>query len=197
MFNWNNLQFYPVAIKALKDDKILLASSDTVLGLFGQLSEISKKKLDTIKKRNLKPYIVIIRSADVLSEFTDQVFDDRLQKIMRQYWPGPLTIIFKAKDEVPGWMKGIDGTIAIRVPDHAGLQQLLEQCDGLFTTSANISDQPLPHEYNQIDPIILEQVELVCCDKNMCYNGLASTVIDYSTGSMKVLRQGAVVVDSI
>ncbi len=197
MFDWNNLQFYPVAIKALKDDKILLASSDTVLGLFGQLSEISKKKLDTIKKRNLKPYIVIIRSVDVLSEFTDQVFDDRLQKIMQQYWPGPLTIIFKAKDEVPGWMKGADGTIAIRVPDHAGLQNMLQQFYGLFTTSANISDQPLPHEYDQIDPIILEQVELVCCDKNMCYNGLASTVIDYSAGSMKVLRQGAIVIDSI
>lgn len=197
MLNWDEENKYQFLVDVLCDDKVVLAASDTVLGLFAQLSKNAKEKLDIIKQRNLKPYIVLIKSAQSLYYFTDQHLDASVQKIIAQYWPGPLTIIFKAKSALPDWMIGADGTIAIRVPDHAGLQYLLHHVDGLFTTSANISDQPIPHSYSQINSIILNQVAEVCCDQHKIYDGLASTIIDFSSGSIKIIRLGAVIIDSI
>ena len=197
MLDWKNREVIEKFLQVIEHDGIVLAQSDTVLGLFGRLSQISKEKLDTIKKRNLKPYIVLIQSANLLPRFIDQQLTSDMQKIIDTYWPGPLTIIFKAKSSLPDWLQGSNGTIAMRVPDHQGLQQLLQQIDGLFTTSANISDQPLPNCYEVIDPIILEQVQLVCCTPGVLYDGLASTILDFSSGSIKIIRQGAIQLNSI
>ncbi|MBP6869975.1 L-threonylcarbamoyladenylate synthase [Candidatus Babeliales bacterium] len=197
MLSWNEKDDYPYMIDVLRADGVLLASSDTVLGLFAQLSEKSKQKLDFIKIRSLKPYIVLIESVHLLDKFTDQKIDESMQEIMHRYWPGPLTIIFKAKSTLPNWIKGVDGTIAIRVPAHQGLQDLLTQVGGLFTTSANLSDQPLPMSYDQINPVLLDMVQAVCCDRFKIYDGPASTIIDFSSGSIKVIRMGTVVLDSI
>ena len=197
MLNWNDNSFYPLAVDVLRHDGILLAASDTVLGLFAQLSEKSKQKLDIIKHRNLKPYIVLIKSSDSLHKFTDQLVDESMQQIIDRYWPGPLTIIFKAKSNLPDWMVGGNRTIAIRIPDHAGLQKLLQEVDALFTTSANISDQPIPESYAQINPAILDQVQQVCCEPDKIYDGPSSTIIDFSSGSIKIIRLGAIIIDSI
>ena len=197
MFDWNEKCNYERMIEVLHSDEVVLASSDTVLGLFAQLSEKAKKKLDAIKQRNLKPYIILIASKDLLSDFTDQYIDVSMRHIIDTYWPGPLTIIFKAKSTLPDWMIGSQGTVAIRIPDHEGLQKLLKNVTTLFTTSANISDQPVPDQYGLVNRDILEQVGCVCCDVDKIYDGPASTIIDFSSGSIKIIRVGAVVVDSI
>ena len=184
-------------INALQQDKVFLCSSDTVLGLFAQLSEKSKKKIDSIKKRNLKPYIVMVPSFDAIMQFVDQDLSAQMLTIIKQYWPGPLTVIFKAKKDLPVWLVGADQTIAIRIPDHAGLQEILHSLGALFTTSANISDQPLPVSYAQIDPLILEQVDGVCCDTLMIYDGPASTILNFSQDSIVVIRSGVIKIDSI
>lgn len=197
MLDWNGRDNYQHLIDILQNDGVVLASSDTVLGLFAQLSEKSKKRLDAVKKRNVKPYIVLIKSAHQLHNFIDQPIDDAMQKIIDQCWPGPLTIILKAKSTLPDWLVSSQKTIAIRIPDHQGLQKLLQHFDGLFTTSANISDQPLPDRYSDVNPELLQQVQAVCCQVDKIYDGPASTIVDFSSGSIKILRLGAVVIDSI
>lgn len=197
MNNWNNQKTFDQVLEFLKQDKIVLAQSDTILGLFGNLSSVAKKKLDNIKKRNLKPYIVLIQSVNSIANFTDQLLDANMLHIMNRYWPGPLTIIFKAKSTLPDWMIGSQGTIALRVPKHEGLQKVLHGVDGIFTTSANISDHPVPNSYTEIDTLILEQVDLIACPQDFVSDGPASTILDFSSGSMKIIRLGAVNVDSI
>jgi len=197
MLSWNDKKSLSFLINAFQEDKVVLCSSDTVLGLFARLSEKTKKKIDSIKKRNLKPYIVMVKSFDIVLEFIDQDLNPDMVSIMKKYWPGPLTIIFKAKKTLPAWMVGTDGTIAMRIPDHQGLQAVLDVVDSLFTTSANISDQPLPASYNQVSPLILEQVDEVCCDPVMVYDGPASTIIDFSCDAIVIIRQGVIKIDSI
>ncbi|MGZ6254916.1 MAG: L-threonylcarbamoyladenylate synthase [Candidatus Chromulinivorax sp.] len=188
---------YDDAVNVLINDGVVLAPSDTVLGLFAQLSEEAKSNLDNIKIRNQKPYIVLVNNKEKIFDFIDQEIDENLEKIMSKYWPGPLTIIFKAKATLPSWMKSVDGTIAIRVPDNEKLQYLLQNISYLFTTSANISDQPLPLSYHEIDRKILEQV--FCCDiqLNTIYNSKPSTIINYSSGSIQIIRLGAIDLNSI
>ncbi len=197
MNNWNNQKTIDQVLEFLKQDKIVLAQSDTILGLFGNLSFAAKQRLDNIKKRNLKPYIVLIQSVNSIAAFTDQFIDANMLHIMNRYWPGPLTIIFKAKSNLPDWMIGSQGTIALRIPKHEGLQKILQHFDGIFTTSANVSDHPVPNSYAEIDALILEQVDLIACPQDFVSDGPASTILDFSSGSIKIIRLGAVVVDSI
>ncbi len=196
MLSWDKKDDYRLLVDALMHDEVVLAASDTVLGLFAQLSEKSKKRLDFIKQRNLKSYIILVQSVDQISDFTDQEVDESMRSIIDQYWPGPLTIIFKAKSTLPEWMIHPQGTVAIRVPDHEGLQKILEKVGALFTTSANMSDQPVPDRYNFVNPEILNKVKFVCCNQNKIYDGPASTIIDLSSGSIKIIRMGEIEIDS-
>ncbi len=196
VLSWNDEKSIEFMINAFEQDKILLCSSDTVLGLFASLSEISKKKIDSIKKRNLKPYIVMAHSFDSIMNLIDQDITSEMMAIIKQYWPGPLTIIFKAKKDLPDWMIGQDKTLAVRIPDHQGLQKILDSVGFLFTTSANISDQSLPLCYDEINPIILEQVDGVCCDPSVIYDGPASTILDFSRDKISIVRQGVIKIDS-
>jgi tRNA threonylcarbamoyl adenosine modification protein (Sua5/YciO/YrdC/YwlC family) len=195
---WNKKDALSAITKSLQHDGVVLSSSDTVLGLFAQLSEIAKKKLDAIKQRNMKPYIVLISSLKSLNQFIDQDLDESMTNIMTTYWPGPLTIIFKAKSTLPDWLKSEQGTIAIRIPEHQGWQEILEHVQAVFTTSAKITDEPLPLKISDIDPRVLDQVQVVCYNQGQeVYDGKPSTILDFSTGSIRIIRHGAVVLDSI
>jgi len=197
MFLFKEKKELQIVIEGLQSDGVMLSPSDTVLGLFAQLSEKSKNKLDLIKQRDIKPYIILLSSAHLLYDYIDQDLDSTMKKIITTYWPGPLTIIFKAKTILPDWLQGQDGTIAIRVPQHETLQQILEHVDSLFSTSANISGEVVATKIADVHPLIKEKVDMVCGDHHVSYNEQASTIIDFSTGVLQILRQGAVKLDSI
>jgi len=190
----DNLQ---LMLKCLQNNEVVLSASDTVLGLFAQLSEKSKKKLDLIKQRNIKPYIILLSSTSCLDAFIEQELDENMKNIMMSYWPGPLTIVFRAKSILPDWLKSQQDTIAIRIPSHEGLQKIIQSIGGLFTTSANISDQPLPKKFSEINLMLLKHVYVYDCDQDAIYDGIASTIIDFSHNDIRILRQGTVQIDSI
>lgn len=183
-------------LEGLRSDKIVVAQADTIVGLFGKLSQVAKIDLDRIKQRKGKPYIVLLPSYDVIFEFIDQPLTCQMDDLLQKYWPGPLTVIFKAKSNLPDWLRAENNTIALRVPNHDGLQEILMQERALFSTSANISDRPVPERYQDIAPEILAQV-VNAVDPDAIHSGLASTILDFSLGSIKMLRLGAVAVDSI
>lgn len=192
MIYWSDTQAMEQIKSVLKDDRVLLASGDTVLGLWCNVTEAAFYNLNTIKKRSGMPYLITIASADRLSEFTDQILTDTLQNLIATCWPGPVTLIFKAKLDLPKYMIGSDGTIALRVPDHEGLLKILPHFKGLFSTSANIHGQPVVNCLDQIDPFIEQQVGLICLDAEQeCYSTSPSTILDCSSGRIKVVRSGA------
>ena len=95
------------------------------------------------------------------------------------------------------WLTSSQRTIAIRVPHHEGFQKVLEQVGAVFTTSANITDEPLPQKVSDINPVILDQVQVACYDESQIYDGKPSTILDFSAGVVRIVRQGAVAIDSI
>lgn len=198
MVYWND----PGSIQKLKGtldrNEIVLASGDTVLGLWGNLTLQAFEKMNKIKQRSDKPYLITIASAAHLSRFTDQSLTDRLQTLIETCWPGPVTLIFQARKNLPSWMISEEGTIALRVPDHEGLLQLLIYFDGLFSTSANIHGQSLANCIDQIDPIIEQQVGMICGDREqICYSQSPSTILDCSLGKIQVVRSGAFSIEKL
>lgn len=192
MIFWNDVDSIEKMKQALQADQVVLASGDTVLGLWGNLTLSAFAKINQIKQRNDKPYLITIGSMHGLQKFTDQILTDRLQTLIETCWPGPVTLIFQARQDLPSWMVGQDKTVALRVPDHDGLLKLLTHFDGLFSTSANITGHSIPNCIDQIDPALLQQVALICAQKEaVCYSNSPSTILDCSSGKIEIIRSGA------
>ena len=195
---WNNLQDVQILQDILNQDRIAIVSGDTVLGLLGRLSQRSYEELNAIKKRSGKPYLVLIRSAEKLPHFIDQKITLQLKQLMFLVWPGPVTLVFKARKDIPSFMKSADGTIAVRVPYHEGLQQLLQEYDGLFSTSANMHTQPIPQRIQDLDHDFISKVAVQCYQEGQNeYPIEPSTILDCSKDVISVVRAGCCLSDRV
>jgi|SRR4030095_1983710 len=199
---WSDYATIELLEKELQKGAVVLGEGDTVLGLLANVSLLGVAQLDHIKKRFNKPYLVLVhdyKKALNLIDY-DQEHFFQIEKLMNICWPGPVTIIFKAKRTLPVFMKADDGTIALRVPDHAPLLQLLERFDGLFSTSANSFGQDYPSTIEQVGDDIVRSVS--CIVRNDMHENahlaVPSTIIDCSTGNqLRVVRHGAFRIDKL
>jgi tRNA threonylcarbamoyl adenosine modification protein (Sua5/YciO/YrdC/YwlC family) len=190
---WNNQATINYLEKLLHEGRVVLAEGDTVLGLLADVSEKGRAQLDSIKHRSKKPYLMLIGAAEKAFNFIEiapgKVF--QTEKLMEKCWPGPVTLIFKAKTGIADYAKSEDGTVALRVPDHAGLLKLLPHFDGLFSTSANIAGEPVPNTVQDVDDVILNAVACLVMNDEKAASTLPSTIIDCTGDKLVVVRQGA------
>lgn len=181
--------------KELHEGRVALAEGDTVLGLLADVSEKGREQLDAIKNRSKKPYLMLIGTSQKAFEFieVDKERTFQIEKLINKCWPGPVTLIFKAKTDIVSYAKSADGTVALRVPDHAGLLQLLSHFDGLFSTSANNAGEPVPTGIEEVSDSILNAVSCFVMNDSQKRAGsvLPSTIIDCTGDTLVVVRQGA------
>lgn len=190
---WNKNSSIERLAAVLRNGGIAIGASDTVFGLIVKLKSSSKEALDRIKKRVDKPYLILIPRNAQLGKFVDPSSLARIEELARACWPGPVTLICKARADLPDFMKGPEGTIALRMPNHEGLQKLLTHFEGLFSTSANISGQPVPENLEEVDPAVLAQCGAIILDAPGAASEakLPSTILDCTGDDIKVIRQGA------
>ena len=194
---WNDLATIKI-VHELQNGGVILGTSDTVLGFFACVSEQSMITLNRIKGRSEKPYIVLIGHKSSIFDFTD-VLMRPAQTLVDTCWPGPLTLIVKAKDGLPSYVQGAHGTVALRMPNHKGLFSLLQDIPALFSTSANIAGNPVPACLEDVDPEILRQVKSIIMDDSSktCTKITPSTIIDCTSLQLKVVREGAYAIDTL
>ncbi len=190
---WNSDRCIERLAAILREGGIAIGTSDTVFGLIANLKSRGKKGLDEIKIRVDKPYLILISKDTHLADFIDSSGLLQIEKLAAQCWPGPVTLICKARPDLPDFMRGPGGTIALRMPDHEGLQKLLSHFEGLFSTSANISGEPVPASIDEVDPRVLEKCAALILD-NASQEGsknIPSTILDCTGDEIRVIRQGA------
>lgn len=198
--NWKDAKNIQILINSLKNDKIAITSSDTILGLLANLTEKSFELLNHLKGgRSNKPYIILIGSIKKLKKFVNPIsLTPEISNLINKCWPGPITIIFKAKSNLPYFLKSKDETIAIRYPDHPELQKLLQNFDGLFSTSANKSSKPAPKNLEEIEQEIIKQVDLLFCNEKQAESFTPSTILDCSEPNfIKIIRKGAYPIEKL
>ncbi len=202
---WSNQEIIEKLKKSLNDNQISITSTDTILGFLGNISSRSFDFLNKLKgERSDKPYLILVKSRENIQNFVETTFScKKLDNLLDKCWPGPLTVVFKAKNDLPNFLTSKENTIAIRCPKHDGLQEILKYFDGLFSTSANKSGKAVPKDIKDIDATVLEQIEYLVVDnqnnsdlsidiEDSSYRILPSTIIDVSNkDEIKVKRQGA------
>jgi L-threonylcarbamoyladenylate synthase len=145
-----------------------------------------------IKRRpHDKPLLVLIDKHYDLTRLVQQV-PNSATRIMKRFWPGAVTIVFRAKHILPINLTAGTEKIGVRMPEHPVALALTTAVQGPITaTSANITGNSGCSLVSEMDPLITDKLDLII-DVGALKGGMGSTVVDVTGNSPKILRQGAV-----
>ena len=146
--------------------------------------EVKRRPADT-------PMPVLIADPDQAELFTTG-FGDASRALADRFWPGALTIVVDAKNDVPDVLMGGLGTVGLRVPDHDLARRLIAESGcGITGTSANISGQPPTKDWNTIQETIGDDVDAIVAGECGAASS-ASTVVQVVGDSVRILREGPI-----
>ena len=140
-----------------------------------------------------KPVSWLVGGADALDRYARDV-PAYAYDLAREFWPGGLTLVVRASQEVPRAFCAADGTIGLRMPANDTALSLIRAVGcPLATSSANLSGEPAVDTFEQLNPALPAAVPAVRDDSPK--EGIASTVVDCTGIEPHVLRQGGVVLN--
>ncbi|HVP15455.1 MAG TPA: L-threonylcarbamoyladenylate synthase [Terriglobales bacterium] len=114
------------------------------------------------------------------------------ERLIDRFWPGPLSLIFRASPLVPVRVLGRGGTVALRCPRDTLCQRILERIGGpVVSSSANLSGQPPAETAQDVVTIFGNQLDVVL-DGGPRRARAPSTLVDVSGERPQLLRRGAV-----
>ena len=118
-------------------------------------------------------------------------------KLMKAFWPGPLTIILHKHPNVSNHLTAHFDTIGIRMPNHPIALQLMQYANTpLATTSANLSDMPAGTNFSDIWKFFQNKVSFLI-DDGPSPIGVASTIVKIENHALHILRKGSISEDAI
>ena len=124
-------------------------------------------------------------------------FDDRAKALANNFWPGPLTVIFKRSDLVPKTVSAGLDTVAIRMPSDAIAGSLISLSNlPIAAPSANLSGSPSPTSAKYVIEDLNGRVDMILNSHNSDV-GLESTVITLAGEKPRLLRPGFVTPEQI
>jgi len=150
------------ALKVLQDGGIILYPTDTIWGIGCDAgNEDAVKKIYALKQRDeAKSMIVLLDNDNKLVSYVSDVPDIAYDLI--EYTENPLTLVMPGAKNLAKNLIAADGSIGLRVTKHQFCQQLIQRLrKPLVSTSANISGQPSPKNFNAISAEIIHGVDYV------------------------------------
>jgi len=112
------------------------------------------------------------------------------RRLIREFWPGPLTILFRASPLVPAESRGNQDTIALRCPNHRLSQALVEATGGpVVSTSANRSGSPAKTTAAEVHALFGSQLSLIL-DGGVAKSTSPSTIVDVTGPWPTLVRAG-------
>jgi len=138
-----------------------------------------------------KPLLVLLDRQENLTRLVRKV-PAAAKRIMERFWPGEVTIVFEAKGNLPANLTAGTGRIGVRMPQHPVALALTSAVGSPITaTSANITGHVGCSQIQDLDPLIAEKLDLIL-DAGLLKGGTGSTVVDVTSDSLKILREGAI-----
>ncbi len=168
------------ARQVLAQGGLVIVPTETVYGIAcdPSVSGAMKKLVAAKGREEEKPIARLAADAEQVAAVAKN-WNDGLQALATEYWPGPLTIVLETTE---GWT-------GFRVPDHAVALQLAERCGhGLALTSANRSGEPDTQTAG--DAMAAIKADLVLDSGPSAAEALPSTVVKIDETSIECLREG-------
>lgn len=177
---------------------VLVYPTETLygLGVNAWNAEGVRRVLKIKRRPENKPILLIVHTADAVVGLTDEI-PDAARALMRTFWPGPLTLLFRAASHVPPALTQGSGKIGLRVPASPMCLRLLEISGlPLTATSANISGSPAPDSVDQIEQMLGPGIDLYL-DGGRLKSRQPSTVVDVSESGPRLVREGVISLEKL
>lgn len=180
------------AAKLIQAGELVAVPTETVYGLAGNgLDAAAVEKIYEVKGRpQIKPLALMIPDSGKMELYCENV-PEQAKKLAGRFWPGPLTIVLKAKSLVPEIVRAGGETVALRCPNHPLTLKLLRDAFlPLAAPSANPSGEPSPKNAEKVMEYFDGKISAVI-DGGECGIGTESTIIDMSKTPYRILREAA------
>ena len=198
-------EYLEAAAESIKNGGLVIIPTETVYGIAANmLNAQTIERLYEIKGRSKdKPFSLHIDKKDKIKNFAIDI-PVSAWKLIDRFWPGPLTIIFKAKNNTTiGTSTSLSAngeqsrTIGMRMPDdEVALRVIALSGVPVVCPSANLSGSPAPINFNQAIKDLAEKVDFAI-DAGSVRLGLESTIVDLTQGRLRILREAAIKKDDI
>lgn len=186
------------AADVIKNGGLVAFPTETVYGLGANgLDPIAAAKIFEAKNRpSFNPLILHIPSYDYIERICN-IELARIEKVIKAFWPGPLTLVLPKKDIVPDIITAGHSTVAVRIPRHPVAKELIEKAQTpVAAPSANAFSQLSPTEAQHVVNQLGEKVDIIL-DGGNCKVGVESTIMQIEEDEFTLLRPGGLPVEEI
>lgn len=179
------------AVSVLRAGGVVAYPTETSYGLGASIEHSdAMNRIYLIKRRNLAlPLLVLIAEISWLSTLVQEI-PDEAHRLMA-LWPGPLTLLFRARPELPRQIVGEDGLIGMRISSHSFAHALVQELGCPITaTSANLHGMPACHDAQSVMAQLRNPAPDLVVDGGSSSGSLPSTIVDVSVRPFRVVRRG-------
>ena len=185
------------AVSAVRRGELVVLPTDTVYGIGADAFTPAAVQglLDAKGRgREMPPPVLVgsVRAATALIEDLGTYGQD----LIDEFWPGALTLVCRANQNLLWDLGETKGTVAVRMPMHELAVELLKETGPLAVSSANLSGQPAARTADEAQKMLGDAVEIYL-DGGASGQGEASTIVDLTGSIPRLLRAGAISEDKI
>lgn len=177
----------------IKDGGIVVFPTETVYGIgVNGLDEKAIKRLYKVKKRPMdKPISLLVENIQMIEKVAKDITKEEYA-LIKEFMPGPLTIILQKKDIVPNILTANSETVGIRMPENDIAIELIKYVGcPIATPSANISGKPSGINIQDIIQDFGDTVDYYI-DGGKSKIGKSSTVVKIINKKPHILREGTI-----
>jgi L-threonylcarbamoyladenylate synthase len=185
------------ATSAVQEGQLVVLPTDTVYGIGADaFSPVAVAKLLAAKGRgrNAPPPVLVgsVRAAAALTQSLGAYGQD----LIDEFWPGPLTLVFRASSTLVWDLGDTMGTVAVRMPLHPVALDLLRRTGPMAVSSANKHGEPSATTAGDAEARLGDAVS-VYLDGGPCADSVPSTILDLTGTVPRLLRAGVISIDAL
>jgi len=185
------------ATSAVQEGQLVVLPTDTVYGVGADAfnpAAVTALLAAKGRGRNMPPPVLVgsVRAAAALAESLGAFGQD----LIDEFWPGPLTLVFRASPTLLWDLGDTMGTVAVRMPLHAVALDLLRRTGPMAVSSANKHSLPAAITAEQAQLQLGDEIS-VYLDGGPCTDNVPSTILDLTGTVPRMLRAGALSVDAL
>lgn len=186
------------AVDLLRNGGVAAYPTETFYGIGADAGNASAidRIFDIKGRERLNPIPLIIGDQSLLGAVVEDV-PAAAASLIATFWPGPLTLVFRAVPSLNQALTGGTGKIGVRLSSHPLARLLSNGISGAITaTSANLSGEAECVSAEEVTASLGERIQTVI-DGGRAPGGKGSTVIDVTSSPPRIYRRGAVAVEAI
>jgi L-threonylcarbamoyladenylate synthase len=181
------------ACRIINEGGVVAFPTETFYGLGVKYDNIfALEKLYEIKKRPKEKAMPLIIGDMKMLDMVASSVSDIARKLMHKFWPGPLTLLLNAKENLSGFITGEAGKVAVRIPGKSFVFDLARSLKFPITaTSANISGMPPADTPGNVAKYFGDSLDLLI-DAEKTPGGRPSTIVDVTGDEINIMRHGVI-----